>query len=559
MTTQNLGQIKALFSQANPPAVTNVIWFDTTVNKLKYFNANSSTWEEFIYPPEIYYGVTSFTNVPGNTNYTVTLNDSSLTNANLLPGYALKIKFNGDNTNPATISFNSQTPINIVKEGGNQLSAGDIKADTVYLLVYDGINFNLIGGVGGGSSAVQSYVVVPHDAATGDYELPVVNNNELIQIYIYDVNNIAQSQPFQVIVNTNQTINGLTDPLVINTDGGYVELLATLSPSGINWITTNPLYGNGDLGEPLPNDTINYGKIPVTNDTTGKYELSNKLGDEVSEQTFPIDTSVNEMFGGHTRGRTGSLYDLFSGFVSRYNSNAKTLVFGIDHVNENIVLRNRNNAGEDLNIALSDNAVNVSISEVGTPQNNVEIKAETSGIEISKSNTNGKRGAFEITENGVILRSSIRLSQNENTETSGIGDVIYDVNGYAKVITSITPSKKFKALNNVSKAITPTGTSINLNLDEANIWDIDLSGLTGNFTFDYTGDLNTFESYSFYFKQGSTGRVITFAPNKFAFSTVPPIFPTNSNEQIFIAGQRILHPVEGDILLLSELNNIIVS
>jgi hypothetical protein len=57
------------------------------------------------------------------------------------------------NTGPATININSVGAISITKVGNVALSAGDIVAGGAYILIYDGVRFQLSGGAGGGASA----------------------------------------------------------------------------------------------------------------------------------------------------------------------------------------------------------------------------------------------------------------------------------------------------------------------------------------------------------------------------------------------------------------------
>lgn len=62
------------------------------------------------------------------------------------------IKFTNANTGPATLNLNSLGAKNIKKSGSSALASGDIAAGQILSLIYDGTNFQLIGGGGGASS-----------------------------------------------------------------------------------------------------------------------------------------------------------------------------------------------------------------------------------------------------------------------------------------------------------------------------------------------------------------------------------------------------------------------
>lgn len=68
------------------------------------------------------------------------------------------IKFTNGNTGAATLNLNSLGAIAIKKSGGSALASGDISSTQIVFLIYDGTNFQLIGGSGGGGGGTVTSV-----------------------------------------------------------------------------------------------------------------------------------------------------------------------------------------------------------------------------------------------------------------------------------------------------------------------------------------------------------------------------------------------------------------
>jgi hypothetical protein len=68
------------------------------------------------------------------------------------PGQALWVKVASGNTGPATINVNSLGSVGVTKNGTTALAAGDLTAGGMYLLMYDGSEFQVQLGGNGGSS-----------------------------------------------------------------------------------------------------------------------------------------------------------------------------------------------------------------------------------------------------------------------------------------------------------------------------------------------------------------------------------------------------------------------
>lgn len=94
------------------------------------------------------YAVTS-----GSANtYTVTLNPAPTA---YTEGMALAVKINVDNTGASAININGLGAKSIKKPNGNDVSAGNLKAGSIYTLRYNGVNF-ILQGEGGEYGTAQA-------------------------------------------------------------------------------------------------------------------------------------------------------------------------------------------------------------------------------------------------------------------------------------------------------------------------------------------------------------------------------------------------------------------
>lgn len=86
----------------------------------------------------------------GTNTYTVTAN-SDVTS--YISGQYFLVKFTNGNTGAATLNVNSIGAVALKKEVSTALESGDLPAGGVFMCVYDGTNFQVIGGAGGGGSS----------------------------------------------------------------------------------------------------------------------------------------------------------------------------------------------------------------------------------------------------------------------------------------------------------------------------------------------------------------------------------------------------------------------
>jgi len=80
------------------------------------------------------------------------------------------VRFSNANTGVATLNRAALGAKNLLKAGGVSLSAGDIKADGIYLISYNGAYYQIVGdgsGSGGGSGTVTSVSVTTANGVSG--------------------------------------------------------------------------------------------------------------------------------------------------------------------------------------------------------------------------------------------------------------------------------------------------------------------------------------------------------------------------------------------------------
>jgi hypothetical protein len=95
------------------------------------------------------------TTASGTDTYAVTGGITSY-----VAGFGIFVKFTNANTGAATLNVNTLGAKAIKKNGAVALAAGDISAGQIVLLVYDGTNFQVVGGGGGGNRFIGT-----HDAS----------------------------------------------------------------------------------------------------------------------------------------------------------------------------------------------------------------------------------------------------------------------------------------------------------------------------------------------------------------------------------------------------------
>jgi hypothetical protein len=136
-------------------------------------------------------------------------------------GQSFLVKFTEPNTGAATININSIGVISLKKNATENLDAADINTNQLFLLVFDGTNFQVI-GLGGGVKTVTGVNVDNTDPKN-----PIVQQSERRYAssgnYAY-----CGSAPYNTAVSTtNWTITRLN----IAADG----TVTIACVSGVNW------------------------------------------------------------------------------------------------------------------------------------------------------------------------------------------------------------------------------------------------------------------------------------------------------------------------------------
>lgn len=163
----------------------------------------------------------------GTDNYTITGN-STLSYAQ---NFTVLVKFTNANTGSATLNVNSLGAKTIKKEVSTNLSAGDIAAGQVYMLVYDGTNFQLLGLGGGGTVSVDG-VTITGDGSPGD---PLVSVGAATSAQI--ANN---GSDFASIPSTRANLSAAHDRVTPSTKGStFAPVFTDFQTTGVK---TQPLY-----------------------------------------------------------------------------------------------------------------------------------------------------------------------------------------------------------------------------------------------------------------------------------------------------------------------------
>lgn len=179
----------------------------------------------------------NYISASGTDTYTATM----LPTPTYTSGLKFTVKFANDNTGASTINLNTLGAKDI-KIGSSALSAGEIDADKIYWLIYDGTQFQMSGGGGGTSLTFSSplseslgVVSIANAAADG-------STKGAASFTAADFD--ASSGNISVDYTNGQASSGSTKGFLSSTDwttfNNKVPTSRTIS-------TTAPLAGGGDL------------------------------------------------------------------------------------------------------------------------------------------------------------------------------------------------------------------------------------------------------------------------------------------------------------------------
>lgn len=184
-------------------------------------------------------------------------------------GLAIAVKINVDNTGASTINVNGLGAISIKKPNGNDVSAGNLKAGSIYTLRYNGTNFILQGEGGSGTAQpadVLSGKTFTNDAGEqigtmpnrGAYNITPGTSNIIIPQGYHNGSGIVYGDPNLIAANikTGVSIFGVTGILT-------KQLRLYQTPSEVFKIGCN-INVTGSMSS-----SADYVSLDVTNGVTG--------------------------------------------------------------------------------------------------------------------------------------------------------------------------------------------------------------------------------------------------------------------------------------------------
>ncbi|MFX3672866.1 MAG: phage tail protein [Paenisporosarcina sp.] len=120
-------------------------------------DAEKTNWNTITTHTADYLKHTGYSVATGSANaYIATLNPALSAYAE---GVSLRLKINVTNTGPSTIAINGLAAKTIKKANGSDVAAGNLKAGSIYTLVYNDVNFILQGEGGGEGTALAADVL----------------------------------------------------------------------------------------------------------------------------------------------------------------------------------------------------------------------------------------------------------------------------------------------------------------------------------------------------------------------------------------------------------------
>lgn len=194
-------------------------------------------------------------------------------------GMTIAFKNITQNSGAVTLNVNGKGAKSVLKSNGNALASGNLKANSVYTVRYNGINFILQGEGGEYGTATPSDVLQGKTIGTDDGLVSGTIPSKSAQTYTPGGYNqtIASGQ----YLTGNQTISGSSNLKAENIKSGVkiFNVSGSLKPAiGYNWITQTPplagknticLYSGNDIQMcVMYEDTVNYKPLLYTRTST---------------------------------------------------------------------------------------------------------------------------------------------------------------------------------------------------------------------------------------------------------------------------------------------------
>lgn len=214
-------------------------------------------------------------------------------------GFKSEVVFTNANTGPATLNLNGLGPKPIKKSVSSPLALGDISAGQALLLLYDGANFQIIGGgTGGGSSLARTSVKTSGYSAVANNLVPVDTTGGNVQIIL------TAAQPDKAQILVKQITQGVgfvvtvvtSGSEVYNKTGGATSLTLSLLGQAV-WLQFDSSSGTWTiLSDDLPLSQLDLryptGLIPVDIDGTLAANSDTRIATQKATKTYVDNNNV---------------------------------------------------------------------------------------------------------------------------------------------------------------------------------------------------------------------------------------------------------------------------
>jgi hypothetical protein len=187
-------------------------------------------------------------------------------------GLRFNVKVNAANTGPVTLQVGSLAAVPIVKPNGAALVAGDLYANMIAGLIYDGASFQVENyGGGGGTGTVNNYTTnIPYCVATG-------TANAIQATFAPAITALVDGNPFEIKIVANNT-------------GPVTVAINALAPIPLLNLHGIPL---------VPGDIVT-GEVALVIYVGGTLQIINVSGNTRPLMTAPRDYYVNASTGNDT-------------------------------------------------------------------------------------------------------------------------------------------------------------------------------------------------------------------------------------------------------------------